>query len=87
MVIVDFDIKPQIGKSKPRTVYKFSHADWDSVKHDSLEFNKSYPENSEDISVDENLSRIKSHLKTCLDEYVHSLHVINGQQRHPLVDK
>ncbi len=59
-------------KKKPRKVYKFSKANWGSIKKDVLEFQEQYMKDHPDRTVEENWQAIKQQLNQIIDKYVPS---------------
>jgi hypothetical protein len=40
MVVIDTEIKPTYIKKKPRKIYKYNKADWETIKKDCLELSE-----------------------------------------------
>ena len=70
-VVVDTFLKIPLNKMKPRHIRRWSKADWDSLRDDTVEFQKLYFDKSTDHTVDENYNCLLGFIKFIMDNYVH----------------
>ena len=73
IIVADMDLKPQCSKKKPRKVYVYSKANWESVRRDINNFTEQYYiQEHPRRSVNENWNIFKVKLHETIDRYIPS---------------
>jgi len=71
IIVTDSIIKPVIQKKQPRTIYKFSKANWEDAKKDTATFTASFIDNNTN-DVHTNWDTLKDHLNNIISTHVPS---------------
>ena len=71
-VVVDSSFKAVYSKKQPRRIYKWSRAEWEPMKKDTLEFVNQYLASDNEDSVQTMYDKLLAHIKKMLKEHVPS---------------
>lgn len=70
IILADMDLKPQYAKKPSRKIFLHSKADWAKIKAKTKQFAKSFAENHDAKSVEENWCRFENHVKEMISKYI-----------------
>ena len=72
MVVVDSDLQSQIVEHKPRTIYKYSDANWDEMKNKATEFTNANQDQIDGLSMNESWNLFKNFINGLLNDFIPS---------------